>query len=193
MRTFVAIPLPDLIHRKLADLIGQLKEATPGGSVRWVRAGGIHLTLKFLGELGQREVGEVSRLLKEVVPQVAPFVMDVTGLGCFPNLRRPRVIWVGIEESTGRLSKLQSRLEAGFDELGFEPEGRRFHPHLTLGRVRRGATPRDLQALRALLESETLRRLGEASVDQVCLFRSELRPTGAVYTRLTTARLGEHA
>jgi 2'-5' RNA ligase len=190
MRAFVAIPLPDLIHRKLADLIEELKEATPGGGVRWVRAEGIHLTLKFLGEVGQREVGEVSRLLREVVPQVAPFVMDVTGLGCFPNLRRPRVIWVGIEESTGRLSTLHSQLEAGFERLGFEPEGRRFHPHLTLGRRRRGTTPQDLHALRALLESKRMGSLGEAPVDQVCLFRSELRPTGAVYTRLVTARLG---
>lgn len=161
--------------------------------MRWVRAEGIHLTLKFLGEVGQREVGEVSRLLREVVPRVAPFVMEVTGLGCFPSLRRPRVIWVGIEESTGRLSTLQSQLEAGFKRLGFEPEGRRFHPHLTLGRLRRGATPQDLHPLRALLESKSLGRLGEAPADQVCLFRSELRPTGAVYTRLATARLGELA
>lgn len=158
-------------------------------AVRWVRPEGIHLTLKFLGDVNPSDMQSVHQVILETVPRFSPFSFSVGGLGCFPNVRHPRVIWIGVEERSGELAALTEELEQAFAVQGFERENRRFHPHLTLGRIRRGVGQAERRAIGETLDRVEGFTLGDVRVNEVCLFRSELKPSGAVYTRLLTAQL----
>jgi len=158
--------------------------------VRWVRANGIHLTLKFLGDTELERIPDVKQVLFDMAKPHPVFSIRLAGLGCFPNTRRPRVVWLRVEEDSGVLLALQAATEAACRELGFEPETRPFSPHLTLGRVRRDAEPKSLTDLGQAVEREESQPLGSLSVEEICLFQSDLRSDGAVYTRLSAAQLG---
>ena len=190
MRAFVAFEIPEPLARELDSHIVALQSKIDARSVRWVRPEAVHLTLKFLGEVAEGAVPEISSAINQAAAQSAPFAFEVRGLGCFPSMNRPRVIWVGVHEPSGRLLKLQSELERRLGTLGFEAERRRFHPHLTLGRVRRDVGRSALSGLSAILNKETIGSLGKAEAEGASLMRSELRPSGAVYTRLHFAPLG---
>ncbi len=189
IRTFVAIELDKSIKDGLADLQDQLKAKAPKGAVRWVRPEGIHLTLKFLGNVPVERIEGVIKALEEACQGFSPFSLSVGGLGCFPNLKRPRVIWVGVEEPTGELAALQAAIEKALVKLGFQPEERKFQPHLTLGRLKRQASRGQPQRLGELIESMTIGEIGEMEARIVSLMKSELKPTGAVYTRLAAVKL----
>ncbi len=191
MRSFVAIELPEALRHSLADVVETLSAEIEPHIIRWVRPEGIHLTLKFLGDVDAGKMDIVRHVVQEVVPRFSTFTFSAGGLGCFPNLRRPRVIWVGIRERSGELAALQAGLEQGFSAQGFERENRSFHPHLTLGRIRRGVRQADQRAVGEALGQMEHLSLGEFHVSEVCLFRSDLRPSGAVYTKLLTAPLEE--
>jgi 2'-5' RNA ligase len=184
VRCFIAIDIPPSVLQRLRAETQDLQTRLGTASVRWVHPDGVHLTLRFLGEIAPPKVDAISRTLQQVVPIHAPFRMAVSGVGCFPNLRRPRVIWIGIQEPSGALSALQRGIEDAILGLGFEPERRVFHPHLTLGRVRQAARPHELQAIGAALREHGMQSLGDFPVREVVLYRSELKPTGAVYTKL---------
>ena len=190
IRTFIAIELDETINAALTDLQGQLKAEAPRGSVRWVRPEGIHLTLKFLGDVPVNSIGEVEQALTQACAGFSAFSFSVEGLGCFPNPRRPRVVWVGVREESGALKRLQKAVEDGMEKLGFAPEGRRFHAHLTLGRTQRRASSGDVRRLGQLVTETDIGLLGQMEVRAVSLIKSDLRPTGAVYTQLAAARLG---
>mgnify|MGYP000138424855 CR=1 FL=1 len=189
IRSFIAIELSENILSAIADLQRQLKNQVPAGTVRWVRPEGIHLTLQFLGDVPAVKINSIAQALTETCAPCQPFSITIGGLGCFPNARRPRVTWVGVDEPTGTLAALQKAIERAMVPLGFTPEKRAFHPHLTLGRTQRRATRDQVQALGALITTTQVPFLGQMDVHQVCLIRSDLRPTGAVYTRLATAPL----
>lgn len=189
VRSFVAIDLPSALRDRLGELVARLSSRIPPGTVRWVRPEGIHLTLRFLGELSTGSLTQVRDLLERVSQTHGPFSIRVGGLGCFPTPRRPRVIWVGVEEPSGRLAGLQQALEAQFERIGYRREGREFSPHLTLGRLRDEIGAAAAQAAGASLSFEPTLDLGTVHVASVCLFRSDLRPTGAVYTRLAEIAL----
>ena len=188
MRTFIAIELTPPILDRLGDLQARLRQDLPPRLVRWVRPQGIHLTLKFLGENPASEVDAVSAAMANVCAAHAPFTLSVHGLGCFPNLRRPRVLWVGVEEPAGVLAALQRDVERVLVPLGFPPETRPFSPHLTLGRAKGGARGQ-IEALGKAV-GQAKARIGEMPVAEVHLMRSDLLPGGAVYTALSVARLG---
>ncbi|MDH7487665.1 MAG: RNA 2',3'-cyclic phosphodiesterase [Anaerolineae bacterium] len=190
LRTFIAIELDDQVLRALAAVQSKLEAALPPRSVRWVRPEGIHLTLKFLGDTPAARLEEVQRALAAAAARVAPFSFSVEGLGCFPNPRRPRVIWVGVKEPTGALARLWQAVEAEVAPLGWPTEARGFQPHLTLGRVQRHVSSADLRALGELVEKSEVGRLGSMTVRAVSFIRSDLKPTGAVYTTLAEAHLG---
>ena len=190
LRTFIAIELDKAMREALAAVQDELRKAVPPGSVRWVRPEGIHLTLKFLGDTPVARLEEIKRALAAAAAEVAPFSFTVEGLGCFPNPRRPRVIWVGVEEPTGALEALWRAVEAHVAPLGWPTEERGFHPHLTLGRVQRRVTSADRRAIGELVERSDVGRLGNIAVSAVSFIRSELKPTGAVYTTLAEAHLG---
>ncbi len=191
IRTFIAIELDETIKDALADLQGQLKAKVPQGSVRWVRPEGIHLTLKFLGDVPADRIEEVEQALTQAGVGFSSFLFSVGGLGCFPNPRRPRVVWVGVQEDSGTLPRLQKAIDDAMEKLGFPPEGRRFHAHLTLGRTQRRASSGDVRRLGQLVgETDIGESLGQMEARSVNLMKSDLRPTGAVYTQLAAAKLG---
>lgn len=186
IRTFVAIDISDEVRGNLKKLSADLKSRVR--DVRWVRVEGIHLTLKFLGYVSEKVIPSLKEVMREAA-QMAPFEMEVKGLGAFPNSRRPRVIWVGVEEPTGALLELAKRIEQGMKPLGFAPEDRPFNAHLTLGRVMKDGKPDN--ELEGLVERERERPLGFVKADEIILFRSDLKPDGAVYTKLETVNLGQ--
>jgi 2'-5' RNA ligase len=189
IRCFIAIELPPELKAELTRLQNKLRSAPGGNSARWVATDGIHLTLKFLGNVPPGKVSEITRAMGEAVKGLPELKFEVAECGCFPNTHRPQVVWVGLTGDTGTLGELVKRLESSIARLGFKPEARPFTPHLTLARVRDTATPVERQAL-----GEAVQRLevGVASVieaSEICLMQSELTPKGAIYTRLAEIKL----
>jgi 2'-5' RNA ligase len=184
IRSFVAIELPDAMQLALREVGDRLQLQVPDGCVRWTRVSGIHLTLKFLGNVAEADLPKIQSALAEVAQRHVPFVVTVTGLGCFPNTRRPRVLWVGVEEETGKLKALQRDVEKSLFPLGFEMEKRPFHPHLTLGRTQRSIRSADQSRLAAIVSEANVGQLGRIQVDSFRLMRSDLHPDGARYTLL---------
>jgi 2'-5' RNA ligase len=191
LRTFIAIELDEELKDSVRRLQNQLRERMAPGSVRWVRPEGIHLTLKFLGDTPLEEVDGVKTAVARAAAEAGPFVITVGGLGCFPNTRRPRVVWVGLEELTGTLVRLRDAVEAHVAPLGYPTEKRRFSPHLTLGRVHRRASKSEVREIGEVMATSALGTIGEMPVVSVCYIKSDLKPSGAVYTTLFEARLGE--
>lgn len=188
IRAFIAADLPNEIREALAKVIRHLQHELGAVPIRWVPPQNIHLTLKFLGEVSERNLPLLIELLQSEVADQRPFEFGVGGINAFPDIRRPRVIWVGVK-GPKELNDLHYAVESAMAKLGYARETRPFEPHLTLGRVSRNANPHEIR-----LVSETLRRmkvgfLGSALVEEVYLYRSDLKPTGAVYTRLATAPL----
>ena len=187
IRTFIAIELDPALRSRLGELQDRLREDLPPRLVRWVRPEGIHLTLKFLGEVPVAQVTPIGEAMRRACAGHAPFSFTLGGIGCFPNARRPRVVWVGVEEPTGALAQLQGDVERALQALGHPRERRGFAAHLTLGRVR----GRDREAVEALGTYVTRARVrvGRMEVGAVRLIRSQLLPGGAVYTTLDVAPL----
>ena len=189
LRTFIAVELDEELLGNLGNLQDRLRGQVAPRSVRWVRPEGIHLTLKFLGETQPEQVEAVKAALDQAASEVSPFTFTVGGLGCFPNTRRPRVIWVGLHEPTGTLSRLWDAVESCVAPLGFPAEKRPFRPHLTLGRVQRYASKSEVREIGEVIASSAIGTLDEMRVSQVCYIKSDLRPGGAVYTALHEAQL----
>jgi len=180
VRSFVAVDLPPDLRLRLGELVQSLESRSPRGSVRWVKPQGIHLTLKFLGDVAPAGLPPIHDLLAAAAGRLSTFRLSIAGLGCFPNPRRTRVVWVGVEDPTGGLRILQADIEGGLERLGYPREERPFSPHLTLGRVRQEAAG-SAPAVGEAVASFPAPSLGEIWVRSVCLFRSELRPGGALY------------
>ncbi len=188
-RLFIAIELPAHVLDHVGALQDWLRERVPPHTVRWVAPQGVHLTLKFLGDVPVRQHDAIQDALARAARAHAPFELSVGGLGCFPNTRRPRVAWVGVQQDTEALHKLHDAVEAHIASLGYPTETRPFHPHLTLGRVRRDARRQDAQALGTLIAKNTFRQRQTWTVHDITLVRSQLKPSGAVYTPLFRAKL----
>ena len=187
LRLFIAIDLPPHLRQALGREIDRLALLAPEKVVRWVRPDAIHLTLKFLGDCPAGRVDEIAAAMAQSARGVEPFSIVAGGLGLFPNPREPRVIWAGLQEATGRLAVLQKRVEEGIARLGFVPERRSYNPHLTLGRTGRDAGLAEKRRLGEILAAQIVPILAEAPVSEITLFRSELKPGGAIYTRLSVA------
>jgi len=191
LRTFIAIELDSAIKDDLDRLQNRLRSQLAPGCVRWVRPEGMHLTLKFLGDTPLGKVEEVKVALARAAAEIRPFSFTVAGLGCFPNTRSPRVVWVGLQEITGALVSLRDAVEAHVAPLGFPTEGRPFNPHLTLGRVQRHASKSEVREIGEVVAASVAGIDCEMAVQEVLYIRSDLRPSGAVYTMLLAARLKE--
>jgi len=189
-RTFIAIELDAAVKSELRRVQRELAGQVPAHSVRWVQPDGIHLTLKFLGDTPLEKVQEVQAALARAAAEVGPFAVIVSGVGCFPNVRQPRVVWVGLVERSGALSKLHSAVEAQVAPLGFPTERRPFSPHLTLGRVRQDASRSDAQRIGEAVAAFGAATPCEMGAVRVSYIKSDLRPAGAIYTTLFEAGLG---
>jgi 2'-5' RNA ligase len=179
MRLFIAIELPEEIKQGLAKAQEQLKGGGAGAS--WTRPEGIHLTLKFLGEVPEPKAPEIMSALTAAVRGTGVFRIEVSGAGAFPNARNPRVLWIGVTGDIEKLAALQASVEGAMMKLGFEPEARKFSPHLTLARIKY-LRPRDNWQT-AIGEIRDV-NLGGFEADHVSLMKSELHPQGAVYTEV---------
>jgi 2'-5' RNA ligase len=196
VRAFIAIELPPDILDPLARLQTRVRQAVPPGLVRWAHPEGIHLTLKFLGDVEQSRLPEIETGLCDACASYAPFSLRFGDLGCFPNPQRPRVVWVGVQDTSGALAELHNAIERAIAPLGFPTDRRGFHPHLTLGRVKEARPSARKAAEWAELGAYLTRakvRVGQMQVDAVHLMRSELLPSGAVYSVLALCPLGKRA
>lgn len=188
IRTFICIELSPEMRRKLGEMITQLSHATPERSVRWDKADKIHLTLKFLGDTRQEDVPRIGEALVNATRDVKKFSFTPDGLGCFPNLKQPRVVWVGVKDAAA-LIEMQNRIETYIVPLGFPKEDRAFSPHLTLGRVRREASRAEAASVGEAVRVRANQTFGVESVSRVILMKSDLQRGGSIYTQLFTAGL----
>lgn len=184
LRAFIAVPLPPAITQQLAEVQRRLKRGCPEQAVTWVRPENIHLTLFFLGDILPERQAPVEAALSVVARHARPLTFSVQGAGAFPNLNRPRVIWVGLQEPTGQLALLHRAVNEAMQNVGFQPEDRHFSPHLTLGRIRQRASREDAQAVGEAIRRAEVGHLGDAPVEEMILFRSVLKSSGAEYTPL---------
>jgi 2'-5' RNA ligase len=188
IRAFIAISLSPEIYDNLSQVIGQLKERLPGAPIRWVPVKNIHLTIKFLGDVSVSNLELLTKILHSEASHHSEFEFSVGELGAYPSIRRPRVVWVGVE-APPELHALQRGIEAETTRLGYAREDRDFSPHLTMGRVSRGANSNDVRQISEVLSNCKVGYLGAARVQVVNLYRSDLKPTGAVYSELFSASL----
>ena len=179
IRSFISIDLPEATRHGLAAVQEQLKQSQ--ARVRWVRTNSIHLTLKFLGNIHPAQVEDIAAVTAQVVRSEPLLTLRAAGLGTFPSQQNPRVIWVGIEGEVKRLTHIQNRLENDLVALGFAREKRGFRAHLTLGRVK---DKHNRQGLIAAMTELEIPEFNSFDVTEIILYKSELRPTGAIYTKL---------
>jgi 2'-5' RNA ligase len=190
VRTFIAVDIGKTIRERLVVLQDRLARAA--GAVKWTEPENLHVTLLFLGEVDERELPAVCRVVEQETASVSQFEMSVEQLGCFPNARRPRVIWAGVTQGREELCAIHDRLEPPLLELGcYRREERKFTPHVTLGRVR---ADRQGDGLARELERHCQWQGGQTPVHEVLVMRSELRAQGPSYTVLSRPKLrGEQA
>ena len=188
MRLFVAVNFPARLRQKIARLCRPLREAGVPG--RWTEPDQVHLTLKFIGEVPAAEVEPIAEALQEVAGSFRPFEMKFGPIGAFPSPRRPRVVWLGVEQ-TPELRFIKDDLERRLAELGIEREQRPYQPHVTLGRAPRDAEAGEFRRLEEV--ARTLRIADVYRVTHLDLMSSKLGAGGAGHTRLVAAWLGPRA
>jgi 2'-5' RNA ligase len=189
LRTFIAVDIGKAIRGRAVALQEAL--ARSGTDVKWVEPDNLHVTLLFLGEVEDRDVPAVCRVVADCAGELPPFALQVATAGCFPNPRRPRILWVGVGRGTQELVALHDALEPPLLELGcYRREDRPYTPHITLGRVK---SDRPTDRLAQALAKQAGWDGGEIDVREVLVMSSELRPQGPVYTVLSRGKLGTTA
>jgi len=181
-RTFIAIEISDAVRQKIADVQAELKKENE--RISWTRPENIHVTLKFLGDVEENKIDGIAGVVQKIAENIQSFTVKVKTLGAFSNLRRARVLWVGLENVSAELTQIAEQLEPGLSQLGFPKEERKFSPHLTIGRVKSALSNRFVEKFqRYVFEG------GEFKVDEIIVMKSDLHPSGAIYTRLRKVRL----
>jgi len=177
VRIFAAVNLSIASVRKIADLQQELRKGTPAGlKVRWVPPANLHATVKFYGHLAPEQVVAVKDAAQKAVDGLRPFALATRGVGVFPDLQRPRVIWVGLQDGVEALQTLRSRLEEASEALGFERDPRAFRPHLTIGRIKAGQ-----DGLAEWLETHAEADCLISTVEELVIYESRLHRAGAEY------------
>jgi 2'-5' RNA ligase len=190
IRVFIAVDLTSEIQECLDQVAAKLKQQLGDAPVRWVSPENIHLTLKFLGDVSLSNIDVLKEVLQTEAANHPSMVICVGGVGAFPKVRNPRVIWVGVE-APPELETLQRGIDIQTARIGYAPDQRPFSPHLTLGRVSRNASPQEIRKIGDVLKECKVGFLGVTRVNAVHIFRSDLQPGGAIYSRLFTAGFGE--
>lgn len=196
IRAFIAVELSPELRAAIANMQATVKEQltkelrrqAPDARIQWVRPEAMHVTLKFLGNVVETGLRDIEAAMRGVTEGRTAFTLEVGGLGVFPDVRGPRVLWVGLAGSVESLVALAGDLDRALEELGFAPERRPFQPHLTLARLKERS--RDIGRVLAgssLLEREST--VGTLGVSTLSLMKSDLKPSGAEYTRLFEAPL----
>lgn len=185
IRCFAAIEIPERIQALLVEVQNVFRPKIKRAS--WTKQGNFHLTLKFLGDIDDRNISEISEALQRIAESQTPFSIEIGGIGAFPNLARPRVLWVGLRQGTPLTVKLSRVINHEFVKFGFEKDTR-FHPHLTLARLKDQVNLKSFISL--FKEFETIDG-ALLTVDKITLVKSELHPSGAVYTPLKICELNK--
>ena len=186
MRCFIAIELPEAVKSTLSGIEEELKKSK--ADVRWIKPDNIHLTLKFFGNIEEKKTEKIIEIMESICNQYAPFTIEIKGMGTFPNIKSPRVLWVGIE-GNDTLKTLQKEIENKMESIGFEREDRAFTAHLTLGRFRSSIEKEGLLKAVKLHEKDTF--VGSINVQSLSLIRSDLHPEGARYSKIIDIPLGK--
>ena len=179
MRTFLAVEMPEALRKQIADFIQA--HAKPELPIKWVRFENLHITLKFLGEIDEATKQKILPVIEDVAKRHSPFTVQLEGLGCFPGPRKPRVLWVGVKQGRENLQEIATRLEEALTRFGFKEE-KRFHAHLTIGRIKRSCKVDDILAEAITSEPFT--------ADSITFFKSILKPEGPTYEGLRRFALG---
>jgi 2'-5' RNA ligase len=187
LRAFIAVEIPLPIRQAVCKATSALQKELQT-LVRWVPMENMHLTLKFLGDISPSNLDMLTQMISAEADLFDCFELHLDGLGSFPSLKRPRVIYIGIQ-APAVLNALHRGVESASRRLGYESEERDFSPHLTIGRVKQNITATEQQTIRRALEGTKINSLGTAKVDSLHLYKSDLKPTGSVYTRLYSAPL----
>ena len=184
IRTFIAIKIPTGVKSDIKNWQDKLKDIVTG--IKWVKSDNIHITLKFLGNIEEKMIPRLKEAIKSSAEHVSPFEIEVKGEGCFPNVNRPRIVWVGVDNGKDVLSTIASKIEIECSKLGFEKENRPYRPHLTVGRVKKYI--RNTDELRGFFNENPF-RTEVFTAEEIILMKSDLRPDGPVYTPLEIIKL----
>jgi 2'-5' RNA ligase len=188
IRAFIAIDIAPEILDQINRISADLNRKINNHAVRWVAVANIHLTLKFLGDVSLNNLELLTDALRLEAGNHPNFSISVGGMGAFPSVRRPRVLWIGVEGPEA-LVNLQRNIESQMARLGYEKDQRPFSPHLTLGRVSRNARPEEIRVVSQVVDAYKLGFIGITPVHVFHLYRSDLHPDGAIYTRILTLPL----
>lgn len=179
VRTFIAVLLTAELRSKIVEVQEQFRAAAP--RVKWVAEGNLHVTLKFLGDVGDDRLGEICAALEKATVGASPFRLVVSGAGAFPNLHRPRVVWIGLGSGADSLTAIAGNVESELAALGYSKEERPFSAHITIGRVRPETRVDDLTSA---MQTAGIAEIGDLEVKSIALMKSDLRREGPVYSIL---------
>lgn len=188
IRVFIAAPIPLPDKLVLSNVMDALSSKLAEG-VRWVNPDGIHLTIKFLGDINPSQASVVAEAMGRAAAQVSPFRIGLSGLGMFPNQKKPRVLWAGVEGDMARLTELQEATENELTALGFPKDRRSFNPHLTLGRVRDQVLDRTRRRISLVMSGQDIQATEPWLVESVGLIQTHFGPAGTTYTTMSGAFL----
>ena len=182
-RVFIAIPLPISVTQSLSQIQHHFQSVR---SIRWAKPAHMHLTIQFLGDTSQSTIAAMTAGLNQTGADHSPFELQVAGLGAFPNLKRPRIIWAGLSGDLKTLHKLHKAITQVTSEFGVTPEARPFTPHITLGRVKKRVTTSDYRHISQAVgqAQQTVGHIANLSVEQIHLIQSQLQRGGPIYTPL---------
>jgi len=181
VRLFVAVRMPGEIRRRVAEIERQLMAS--GADVKWVSEENLHITMKFLGYVEEDRLDAVCRAVESAVAGMSVFDVALSGVEAFPNPRRPSVIWVGVASGGEELAALAERIESALERIGFARDDRPFSPHVTVGRVKSPAL--GMEKLREAMDRFKESPAGSFGAEGVTVMRSDLRPTGPIYTHIS--------
>lgn len=183
IRCFIAIELPDSIQEIFEEIQTTLRSRISHAS--WTKLGNFHLTLKFLGDVKQNRISEIGNTIEYISKKYEPFPLNFGGIGAFPNIPRPRVLWIGLKQGTLTTTELGQEINTEMIHLGFKNESR-FHPHVTLARIR---NPVNFSGFKDLFEKYDTLQNSKLTVNEIVLVKSKLHPSGAVYTPIKKFQL----
>ena len=187
-RAFFAIPLEAALLEQIRKIQTSLQGRLPNEAARWTQREHLHLTLRFLGDVPVGVIGELTSALERACKSVPPLRLMAGQLGCFPDFRKPRIIWIGIDGDLKHLNELHDRLVSETDSLITHTEDRPFHPHLTIGRVK-SSHARVMRQCGETVQAMNIAQIGEWTARQVDLFKSDLSSSGPTHTLLAMAPL----
>ena len=180
IRSFLAFELPPDIKKEVAKIADEVKKS--GLAAGWVKPGNIHLTVIFMGDVEEKNISAIISSIDNVVNKYEPFDIALGGIGIFPGIKKPRVLWLGLNGEIERLGSLRDELQKTLEAYGIKQEKRTFRPHLTLGRFRKPL--RDRAPLKKVIEAYNDISGPPGKLNDLILFKSELKPGGSVYTRM---------